>query len=368
MKGFKNYLLPVLILISALSVSASAAFYSVYGLSKLFAGATLAVVIMASTLEASKLVIATLLHTYWTRLNTLLKYYLTSAVILLVVITSMGIYGFLSSAYQTTFNEYQKIENQIDFLKQKESFYQSEVDRYSNELETTLNNINNLSQARAVNIQVRDTSVVGGVRNTISTSELRLAQQRLEIEEDNRRELQSNRSAVSDSLQQYQSQILELENNNEIASELGPLEYISGLTGIPMDRVVKEHPLYSPTPSFSFNDSRMDIIGQNGNTGEHYEEDLWSTGEYWDLEPYSTQSITQQETQNLNVRDNRDEEDWKIVDDEPIEEDPDEDTKPEVVKVLQKTPTKRHILLDNGKRVTVNKEDFDDKSNTIKYL
>ena len=68
-----NKILPYLILISALSVSGSAAFYSVYGLSQLFSGASLEVIIMASSLEISKLVIATLLHHYWDTINTLLK-------------------------------------------------------------------------------------------------------------------------------------------------------------------------------------------------------------------------------------------------------------------------------------------------------
>ena len=73
----KKYLLPLVIALSALSVSASAAFYSVTGLSMLFAGASFAVLIMASSLEVAKLVIASLLYQYWDKLNKLLKTYLT---------------------------------------------------------------------------------------------------------------------------------------------------------------------------------------------------------------------------------------------------------------------------------------------------
>ena len=71
-------ILPALILFSALSVSGSAAFYSVSGLSKLFAGAALEVMIMAGSLEVAKLVTATLLHRYWKELSFLLKSYLTT--------------------------------------------------------------------------------------------------------------------------------------------------------------------------------------------------------------------------------------------------------------------------------------------------
>jgi hypothetical protein len=75
----KKYLLPLIITLSALSVSVSAAFYSVTGLSMLFAGASFAVLIMASSLEVAKLVIASLLYQYWEKLNKILRTYLTIA-------------------------------------------------------------------------------------------------------------------------------------------------------------------------------------------------------------------------------------------------------------------------------------------------
>ena len=68
-KLIQRYSFPTLIALSALSVSASAAFYSVSGLSKLFAGASFEVIIMAGSLEVSKLVIASLLYQYWQQLR-----------------------------------------------------------------------------------------------------------------------------------------------------------------------------------------------------------------------------------------------------------------------------------------------------------
>ena len=87
-------------------------------------------------------------------------------------------------------------------------------------------------------IQVRDTSVVGGVRTTISTAELRLAQSRISVEEENRKGVQSKREIAADSLQSIQLKILDLDTNLEGASELGPLQYLSGLTGYGMDRII----------------------------------------------------------------------------------------------------------------------------------
>ena len=238
LKNLKQGLFPFIIAASALSVSASAAFYSVSGLSKLFAGASFEVIIMAGSLEVSKLVIASLLYQYWDTINKLLRTYLAIACVILVLITSMGIYGFLSAAYQETYNKLTIVENEKSFIQQKIDFYQNDVTRYDQELERISNNISTLSNARSQQIQVRDTSVVGGVRTTISTSELRLAQSRIKSEEENRKGVQSKREIAADSLQKFQLQVLELDNNTEVAGELGPLQYLSGLTGTPMDKII----------------------------------------------------------------------------------------------------------------------------------
>ena len=233
-KGF----FPFIIAISALSVSGSAAFYSVYGLSKLFAGATVEVIIMAGSLEVAKLVIASLLYQYWDTINKILRTYLTIAATILVLITSMGIYGFLSAAYQETYQTLLVNENRIEFLDNKAKFYEDDITRYDKELEQILDNISTLSNAKSVSIQVKDTSVAGGIRNTISTVDLRLAQDRLRVEENNRKDVYLRRSTAADSLQKYKFEILELQNSSDVAGELGPLKYLAGLTGTPMDKII----------------------------------------------------------------------------------------------------------------------------------
>jgi|13_taG_2_1085334.scaffolds.fasta_scaffold27180_2 hypothetical protein len=238
LKKLKQGMFPFLIGFSALSVSASAAFYSVSGLSKLFAGASLEVIIMAGSLEFAKLVTASLLYQYWDTINKSLRTYLSIATVILVLITSMGIYGFLSAAYQETYSKLTTVENQKGFIQKKIEFYQNDVDRYDEEIKRISSNISTLSNAKASSIQVRDTTVSGGFRTTISTTELRMAQSRINIEEENRKLAQEKRTVASDSLQKFQLQVLELDNNNEVAGELGPLQYLSGLTGTPMDKII----------------------------------------------------------------------------------------------------------------------------------
>ena len=224
--------------ISALFVAFNAAFFSVSGLSKLFAGASLSVIVMASSLELAKLITAGYLYNYWDKINKSFRLYLSGAVIILILITSLGIYGFLTSAFQDTFNQFSIKEKQLAFLQQKEKFWGDDVIRYDEELKRISGNISTLSNAKSQSIQVRDTSVVGGVRTTISTSELRISQKRIEVEEQNRKGVQAKREVAADSLQSIQLKILDVESSEGVSSELGPLEYLSGLLDRPMDVII----------------------------------------------------------------------------------------------------------------------------------
>jgi hypothetical protein len=221
-----------------LFVAFKAAFFSVSGLSKLFAGAAFSVMIMASSLELAKLITAGYLYNYWEKINKTFRIYLSGAVVILILITSLGIYGFLTSAFQDTFNQFSVQEKQLAFLQQKEKFWGDDVARYDTELERISDNIATLSNAKASSIQVRDTSSTTGFRQTISTTELRLSQQRISVEEENRKSVQTKREVAADSLQSIQLKILDVESSEGVSSELGPLQYLSGLLDKPMDQII----------------------------------------------------------------------------------------------------------------------------------
>jgi len=115
-------LLGILTLITALSISAVAIYYSVAGLVAIFAAAALPIMIMGGVLEVSKLVTAVWLHRYWKQATWWLKSYLSVAVIVLMLITSMGIFGFLSKAH------IEQTAQGTDNLAKVETI-QSEIDR-----------------------------------------------------------------------------------------------------------------------------------------------------------------------------------------------------------------------------------------------
>lgn len=233
--------LPYLILFSALSVSGSAAFYSVYGLSKLFAGASLQVIIMASSLEIAKLVIATLLHRYWSSINNLLKVYLTIATVVLVLITSAGIYGFLSNAYQLTANQDKIVTRGIELVDTKQKVFEQSKSEYTAEKESIIKSISELRNSLANPGQVQFVDKRTG-KIVTSTSNDPRARKSLEIQLDDaikrRDELTQKIQIASDSIGKFEVEKIELENNSDAAAELGPLKYISALTGVTMDRIV----------------------------------------------------------------------------------------------------------------------------------
>ena len=230
MKNLKNKIFPLLIAFSALSVSASAAFYSVSGLSKLFAGASLEVIIMASSLEIAKLVIASLLYQYWDTINKALRVYLTIAAGVLILITSAGIYGFLSAAYQETANKESIVTQQITALETKKALYEETRDnlladrKSNNELRGTLSKGSTTQYTdKNGNLVVRTNN--SAIRNIESTAK------------ENER-LAAKLDVVNDSIFALETQILEAKVNSEATSELGPLKYLSELTGVEMNRII----------------------------------------------------------------------------------------------------------------------------------
>ena len=124
---------------SALFVAFNAAFFSVFGLSKLFAGATTSVIVMASSLELAKLVTAAYLYRYWAHINTFMKSYLLVGVVTLILITSAGIFGFLSNAYQGATIEFEKQSTTL--LYKEDRLEQLEDDKIylKDELEQSVN-------------------------------------------------------------------------------------------------------------------------------------------------------------------------------------------------------------------------------------
>lgn len=356
----KERLFPLLIAFSALSVSLSAAFYSVSGLSKLFAGAAFAVIVMAASLEIAKLVIASLLYQYRKNLPKFLKWYLSMACVVLILITSMGIYGFLSAAYQETAAKAGSIDSQITLIEVKRDNIKEQLVVY-NEEKSSINKAVADLRTGLSNNKIQYTDTLGNVITTTSRATRNALTKQLDQAIDRQTIINSKVDDLNQKLFDYETEIVEVRLSDAVSSELGPLKYLSGLTGLPMDQIInwllltiifvfdplaialvvaanfafdqirpkikenlygekveiKEKPIVEITEEDleadlkhgqeDVDEERMNIIGQNGNDGLHYKEKALPTGyvksnsqeEQQEIERIIKRPLTQWEIKDL---------------------------------------------------------------------
>ena len=235
----KKRLFPLLIALSALAVSGSAAFYSVFGLSKLFAGASTQVIIMAGSLEFAKLVVASLLYQYWDTINKWLRTYLAIACFILIIITSGGIYGFLSGAYQSTANQSELLDKSLMILNQKQVRFEESKEDLTIEKTQINKSISDLrislSSPTSVSYWDKNSQTV---ITTSSSSARRALQAELKTAILDRDNINTKIESVMDSINKTDIALLDKEVSNEAESELGPLKYLAETTGKPMNQVV----------------------------------------------------------------------------------------------------------------------------------
>jgi len=238
-KRIQELSFPFLIALSALAVSGSAAFYSVFGLSKLFAGASTQVIIMAGSLEFAKLVTASLLYQYWGVINRWLKYYLAIAVFVLMVITSGGIYGYLSGAYQETATKSEFLDKSLIVLETKQDRFEEQKTDLTLEKTQLNKSIADLrvSLSSPTSVSYWDENSQS-VITTTSSSTRRALQAELKTTIEDRDNLNLKLEAVMDSVMRIDTELLDLEINNEEQRELGPLKYLAETTGKEMNQVV----------------------------------------------------------------------------------------------------------------------------------
>lgn len=223
----------ILVALTAFLIAGTAAYFSIFGLSKLFAGAVLPVIIMSSVLESGKLVCVSYLNRYWKNIGTFLKIYLIFSVFILMVITSAGIYGFLTNAYQQTANNYDINTQTVKIIElKKERFVQDRI-----ETQIELRNIkNDIIKKNSTLSELRSNT---DIKTTWVTSK-KIKDTKSELDEliNYRNSLNTRFDVVSDSITRLDERILNENNKNTTTSELGPLKYLSDLTGKPMNKII----------------------------------------------------------------------------------------------------------------------------------
>lgn len=184
----KSKYFPSLLIASALIVELSAIFFSVYGLTKLFAGAAISVGVMAVSLEFAKVISVSFLYRYWDGLKKLYKTYMVTSAVILMLITSMGIYGFLSNAFQGSTLGFEKDiaklslqEDEISRIKEDNVSLKSEKDDLRNSMNSELNGLIIKEESRYTDVNKR-TSVSRRYQTLIKEKDKQLTENNKKIE------------------------------------------------------------------------------------------------------------------------------------------------------------------------------------------
>ncbi len=197
-------------LLVAICLSSVSAYYSVLGLTTIFSAAVLPITIMGITLEVAKIMGTVWLHKYWDRASLRLKFYLVPAIISLMLLTSLGGFGFLSKAHLDQMVPASNIQDQVSI-----------IDNKINILQTNLNtNKQELQQINASIAQVLDrTKTAGGVLTSI-----RLAKSQSK----NKKELENEIISLQNQISTLQTEKLPLtEKLNKVSADVGPIRYLA---------------------------------------------------------------------------------------------------------------------------------------------
>ena len=200
--------LALVTLFIALAISAVAAFYSIVGLMAIFSASALSIAIMGVVLEIGKLITASWLYQNWKSVPKVLKYYLTSAVVILMFITSMGIFGYLSKSHIDAGTNTSQVTVKLDRVNSRIASEQKVIDRAERQLE-------NLDKALERYVEL------GAVSKGLD---------RRESQEEERLKLTNMVNKSQEKIDEYLDQKSEYEleiKNFEV--EVGPLKYISAL-------------------------------------------------------------------------------------------------------------------------------------------
>lgn len=210
--------------LSALLVAGSAAYFSVLGIATLFAGSYVQVMIMAGALEFGKLVATSYLYRFWTETVWWLKTYLIIAVLTLMGITSLGVFGFLSAAYQVNSAKYGQVDVQIQSIESQKSALTNELDRNNKRIEM-LNGMRANQEQRVIDS--------GNYKTPREQAYAAIKQTDEEI-----KELSTKNQEILDQSFKKDEEIIALKQEISKAKDIGTFKFISNVVSKPIDTVV----------------------------------------------------------------------------------------------------------------------------------
>lgn len=224
--------LPWFLLFCAIGLSGTAAYYSVIGLSIIFSAVAIPVIIMGSFLEISKMAIATYLHDKWKETYGILKIYLTIALVTLSVLTSVGIYGLLSTGFQKNIAGLEINNKKIENIEVKKTRFEEIKGDYQKEKTTLDKDITSLRTALSTNTTTQTVDrTTGQVITRANGGNRKAFETQLKVAQTNRDTLSKKIEALNDSITKLDLQVLDLASQEIESGELGAIKYLSEITG-----------------------------------------------------------------------------------------------------------------------------------------
>jgi hypothetical protein len=226
----KDKMLPWFLLFCAIGLSGTAAYYSVVGLSVVFIGVAIPVIIMGSFLELSKIAIATYLHDNWKETYGGLKIYMTIALITLSIITSLGIYGLLSTGFSSNIAKLEINNKKIKNIEVKKERFEEIKKEHQTEKLVLDKDITNLRNALSTNTTTQSIDRTSGqVITRANTGNRRAFEDQLKVAQQNRDILSKKIESLNDSITKLDIDVLNLESEEISGNELGTIKYMSEL-------------------------------------------------------------------------------------------------------------------------------------------
>ena len=208
---------------TALLVAGCGAYFSVLGIATLFSGHFWQVAIMAGSLELGKLVATSFLYRYWKKIIWFLKLYMITAVLVLMVITSMGIFGYLSSGYQVNAGKTQLIDNKVSLIEQQKTNIKGEIEQINARI-TTLNEARKSQEARLPSMSRRSAAPV--YEDMARSAE--------EI-----KNLTSRVQELQTTVFEKDNELIALSSEGNEVHDIGTFKFVAESVGLPLDTVVK---------------------------------------------------------------------------------------------------------------------------------
>lgn len=223
------------ILLTSLLIAGCAAYFSVYGIGLLFSGAAVAAMIMAASLELGKLVSTKFVFENWKKVNLLIKLYLTIAVFVLMAITSLGIFGYLTAAFQKSSLESELSNNKIVSLETQKISESKKIDT----IKSTIDNLYKLRSSQENRLNESMTNVLIA-RNPIAMQNLQnqineqISDLNKQIESENEK-VKSNETKISS----IDEQIFKLKVENSQRKDITTFKFVADEFGTTVPKVAK---------------------------------------------------------------------------------------------------------------------------------